>query len=182
MNTESSAVIERLLSVLQNEGWKVVRRRPEQLSLNNEFRLRYPTLPDDFLYFLTTVEVCEAPKGVIWFLTEAEYNRKRDNPVAWDHYEQLTLEALREGGYTDEIEYVQDFWNAYVPILLADRGEYIYLAIGVQPENFGRIVKGIEPEFAESASQISTSFTDFCQRYTEVLEGKAPLEEFHDFV
>jgi hypothetical protein len=182
MKAESRAVIDRLLSVLQREGWNVARKNAGQLSLHDDFRLRYRALPKDFLYFLATVELCVAPKGVMWFLTEAEYNRARDTPLAWDFCEQLSLEVLEQCSAIDEMTDVKDFWNAHLPILLADRGEYVYLAIGVQPENFGQIIKGFEPEFEESASQVCGSFTDFCQLYTEVLEGKAPARELHDFV
>jgi hypothetical protein len=80
-NVEYKKSIDKLLNVLKRKGWNVVRKDVERLSLDGDFCNRYPKLPEDFAYFLATVELCRDSTGGMWFLTEAEYNRQRENPL-----------------------------------------------------------------------------------------------------
>ena len=129
MSTDYENSIDTLLKVLQSKGWYVLCKEMKQPYLNDDFRVRYPGIPEDFAYFLATVDLCSDSTGGMWFLTEPEYNRQRDRPLAWDFCERLVIDALEQDGHSEEVSSVKDFWDAWLPILLSARAEYVYLAL-----------------------------------------------------
>lgn len=182
MNINYESSIDRLIGALERKHWKVSHTQNKKVSFGIDLRSRYKVIPEDFLLFLSRVESCVDPTGKIWFLTKDDYNEKLNKPLAWNFCESLSLEAAKADNNLDEEVRVKRFWSHFLPIALSAKAEFVYLAIGVHPSTFGQIVYGIEPEFEESAEVICKSFSQLCNQYADMCDGKLHSYELEDFM
>lgn len=132
---------------------------PSNESLNKKFRIRYPHLPDDYVYFLNTFSLLRNSSDTTWFNSISDFNGTNDESgFSWNEFEIQSLEAL--DGDAENQQLVKDFWNRHVPIILSVKNGYAYFAIHVSEENFGKIYYGREPEFEET-ELVSSDFISF---------------------
>jgi len=182
MEYELRAPIKRLINALERKHWKVSLKPDRNVDIGFSLRSRFAVLPEDFLFFLSMVELCEDSTKSIWFLTDNDYSLRKERSLAWNFFETLSLEACLNGYFLEGVSSVTRFWSRFLPIALSARAEYAYLAIGIHPGNFGQIIYGFEPEFEESAHVICTSFSQLCEHYADMVEGKQHFIELEEFI
>src|SRR5579872_5125039 len=124
MSTQDS--IDAFVSLVQDLGWTVARRPSGELSFTDEFKSRYPSIPAEYLAFLARVSECATPNGTAWFLCESNYNGTSSYETHWDEWERLDIDAA--DGDEVLIADIRSFWNAHLPIMLAVRTDFSYLA------------------------------------------------------
>ncbi|MGN7864076.1 hypothetical protein [Chryseobacterium sp. 22458] len=145
-------------------------------SLNKEFHLRYPHVPDDYLTFLNTFSLLTNLSDTTWFNSISDFNGTNDESAfSWNEFEIQSLEAF--DGDAESQKKIQTFWDQHLPIILSVKNGYAYFAINVSEENFGKIYYGEEPEF-EEAEWVFRDFTSFIEAIKDQSLKKEYLEVF----
>jgi hypothetical protein len=159
-------------AALKRLGWQV-RLSKERRPLPEPIVRRYPTIPAEVASFLERLEVCASGDETSWFLTADDYARGSSEGFGWDELERMEI----EGAPPEEIAASKAFWDAHLPILLAVRGEYAYLAVVVDSasESYGSVVRGEEIEFRYTTT-ISQSFEAFLAKVASSRPGSAPAD------
>jgi hypothetical protein len=157
-----------LIVALRKIGWHVQERATECASLPVAIVKRYNEIPKDYMAFLSQVALCSNPSETAWFLCEAEYLGSSNAAFHWNEYELLSLQAASEDSEWEKE--IQGFWNVHFPIFMSVKGEYSYLAICLQKDNYGSVVMGCGPEF-EEASTIAPSFSSFADLLIGIANG-----------
>ncbi len=140
------------------------------------FRARYPRLPEEYLDFLGHVEVCGDAAQNAWFLCETDYNAdgRDDTSFRWNEWERIGLEAAE--GDAEMIEDIRRLWNLHLPIMSAVHSDYAYLAISLDPANYGAIVYGYAPEFEATPTRVCGSFDEFLGVFRRYVLGEAAVQ------
>jgi hypothetical protein len=149
------------IAELRRSGWAIEERPAQPVQLPPEVSRRYPRLPTALVEFLSGVVSCVNPAETAWFLCEADFHETDESAFRWNEWERMSLEA--SDGDDALRSDVLSFWNRHFPFFLSVAGGYSYYAIETSSENFGRIVKGREPEF-EAAEVVAESFEQFFVR------------------
>lgn len=136
-------------------GWEIKMRQNSDVNITEEVIQRYPEIPNDFLVFLQSIDICITPDEKSWFLCLNEYNGTSELAFRWDEIEKMSL-IEGDNTYNDSII---KFWNNHLPIALSVRNGYAYFAIDVG-NDFGSIIYSYEPEF-EEPEKIASSFNEF---------------------
>ncbi|WP_430335244.1 hypothetical protein [Rhodococcus sp. ACT016] len=103
-----------------------------------------------------------SPDDAVWFLSLGDYTDSPDSAFAWNEFETIS----RDSAMSDDDEVaVSEFWRRHCPILYSVRGEYSYLAVGLD----GEIVHGAEPEF-ESTTAVADSLVSLLEQIAHRIE------------
>jgi hypothetical protein len=170
----TDAVLNEYLALLRSKGWTIIESSGEVV-LNEEFRRRYPRIPEQYTKFLTRVASCVNKDETVWFLCVSDYNGTSDAGFAWNEFEKMDLE-----GAGDDKEWRNEttaFWDAHLPFLLSVGGEYAHRSFRVTGEKFGSVVDGYEELTA--VTDFASSFADFIRLHSdEVNEKPKTLPDF----
>ncbi|RVW08411.1 hypothetical protein EGT67_15895 [Prescottella agglutinans] len=138
-------VFARAVAALRSAGWvhepapRGARPVPDVLA----------SFPDVQQTWASSFSRLSSPDDAVWFLALDDYTDSADAAFAWNEFETLGREAAVSD---DDAAAVAEFWRRHCPILCSVRGDYSYLAIGVD----GAIVHGVEPEF-EATTAVADS-------------------------
>lgn len=152
-----NGTIDRFIEWCQNGNWEIQKRPDKDFCLPDTFRTRYTKIPDEFIQFLSLVDICVAPDEKSWFLCLNEYKEISDIAFSWDEFEKISLEAAEDDSKLQQE--ITLFWDRYMPIAMSVGSGYSYYALDLGSE-YGTVVYGTEPEF-EEAEKVSSSFADF---------------------
>lgn len=130
----------------KNNNWVLIEKSEHSFNISDEVKLKYKSIPNEYVEFLKIVKRLIAPSEKTWFLCEDEYNNNSDTPFKWNEFELLSLEAAGEDDNWKED--ISLWWEKFFPIILSVDEEYSFYAIDLRNSN-GVIVKGSEPEFEE---------------------------------
>ncbi|UPK41430.1 SMI1/KNR4 family protein [Paenibacillus pabuli] len=148
------------LTWAETNGWTISSKTDRDLNLDLDVRIRYNTIPDQYLELLRVVKQCISSSEQTWFLCEDEYNHSADTAFRWNEFELLCLEAaVGDDQWSSEIK---TWWDHYLPIVISVHGGYSFYAIDLFNE-IGSIVRGEEPEF-EEVTKVADHIDDFLQR------------------
>lgn len=142
----------------------VIEPRNTRKQLSDEITRRYKTIPKSYLDFLNQFMVIANRQDNFWFNSIEIFNNESNQVFKWNDFELQSLEAFEDD--KDEQINIKDFWDQNLPIAFSVIGEYQYLAICLNEDNYGEIVYGVEPEFEESEKvcdnfdQLSDLFAD----------------------
>lgn len=121
--------------------------REETKELPADLLKRYNNIPVEYLNFLKLFEQITNQEESSWFNSIEDFNGESDTGFEWNEFELQSLDALADD--EDEVENIKSFWNNHIPILMSVT-EYEYLAICLEPDKYGEIIHGVEPEFEET--------------------------------
>lgn len=170
----NDATLDEYLALLTSKGWKIT-RASGVVELNEEFRRRYPRIPEQYQTFLAKVASCVNKDETVWFLCATDYNGTSDAGFAWNEFEKIDLEGA--GDDTEWRDETVAFWDNHLPFLLSVAGEYAHRSFRVTGETFGSVVDGYEDVTA--VSDFATSFADFIRLHSdEVNEKPGTLPDF----
>lgn len=144
-----------MIEALKRIGF-IVTERLERKELSQDFRVRYPNLPADYMEFLQQFLTITNESDTAWFNSIEDFNGESDSAFRWNEFELMGLEALEDD--KESCDMIRQFWDSHIPVLMSVDGEYQYLCMDLSPENYGKIYYGIEPEFEESAEFVCDSF------------------------
>jgi len=162
------------LGALKQAGWAVTEKDPASLDLDGAIRSRYPSIPDEYLTFLSCFSICANPADTAWFLSEDDFNGTTESAFAWNEFEKQSFEAA-DGDAALERS-ISAFWDAHLPILLSVKSGYAYVALVVAGANRGAVVTGREPEYEES-DDLFDSFDEFLDHVTSGAGYRPSLDE-----
>jgi hypothetical protein len=162
-----------LLEGLQAAGWTVELKQTPSLTLPEAFRQRYPTLPQDFVEFLSGVKSCVNSTETAWLLCEDDYNGQNEGSAyRWDEFERMSVKAARDD--TQWLDEIVDFWTSYLPIGQSLESGYSYLAIDVA-DAANTVVYGSSPDFDEPM-EVCDSFSYLLQVLAGIEAGQPIVE------
>lgn len=96
--------------------------------------------PLSFQAFIQSFKELSSEKEDAWFLSYSHYlASKEEGDFSWNEYEQLSLQTAEEDGDAEEMAFLGEFWNSYLPFAYSIRNGYSYLAIGVSGVNEERL-------------------------------------------
>jgi hypothetical protein len=98
------------------------------------------------------------PKEDTWILCQADYEGRSGSTWAWNEFECMSLEAV--GDDVALASQIVAFWDAHFPFYISVAGQYSYCAVSLDPDDFGTVVEGFEPEF-EEVLVVADSFSEF---------------------
>ena len=147
---------------LQKQGWTVEAQAETAFLLLPVIAARYPRLPDSLVDFLSGLSLCADVTKTTWFLCQRDYDGRGDSAFRWDEWEQLSLSAAN--GQPELVTEIRSFWDTHFPFMFSVRSGYAYHAVCTSEDEFGKIVKGCEPEF-EEVSQVAGSFDEFLSMF-----------------
>ncbi|MPQ49205.1 SMI1/KNR4 family protein [Marinifilum sp. N1E240] len=151
------------MKVFEKQGF-IVKQRNTVKGLSDEITQRYINIPKSYLNFLDQFDFLSNKEETFWFNSIGDFNYESDIAFKWNDFEIQSLDAFE--GDIEEQKRIRDFWDKHLIIALSVKGEYQYLAICLNEENYGAIVYGAEPEFEESErvcenfEQLLTLFTN----------------------
>lgn len=154
-----SVEVDDFIDSLTRVGWHLAPREPRiVVDLNSTAFGRYPRLPDDYLDFLSRINLCTNEDQTAWFLCESDFRGTSDSAYAWNEFERQSLEAAgSEEAWKKEIV---AFWDKHMPILISVKTGYAYLALRLAGGGDDPIVVfGREPEY-EEAQVMCSSFRE----------------------
>lgn len=141
----------------KNNNWIVIEKNEDLFSINEDIRIKYESIPDEYIEFLKSVKRLISPSKKTWFLCEDEYNNNSDIAFKWNEFELLSIEAAGDDDIW--IEEITLWWKNFLPIVLSVDKGYSFYAIDLSNSK-GAIVKGHEPEF-EEVEKIANSIEEF---------------------
>ena len=156
-----------MLETLEENGWKI--QRCDESALKNDFHKRYPTLPEDFLNFISSFRTCTDKQEQQWFISVYDYFHERvsGEVFRWNEYEKMSIEAT---GDDQKLKMeIEEFWLNYLPFFMATHSDYSYFAICLNGENIGKIVQGFAPEF-EEIEYVAESFSEFKSNILDMIK------------
>ena len=151
------------MEVFEKQGF-IVKQRNKVKELSEEITQRYVNIPKSYLNFLNQFDFLANKDETFWFNSIGDFNCESDIAFKWNDFEIQSLDAFE--GDIEEQKRIRDFWDQHLMIALSVKGEYQYLAICLNEENYGVVVYGAEPEFEESETvcesfeQLLTLFTN----------------------
>lgn len=152
------------LNMLRRDGWKIEESTDPMFELPGHLRERYPSLPSDLCDFLAGLESCRDSTETRWFLCKPDFYGNSGSAFRWNEFELQSLEAA--GRDAQERSRIDIFWMTHFPFFLSVAGEYAFFACRLEPEEYGEIVHGREPEY-EEATVVAPSFESFLQGLLE---------------
>ena len=141
-------MLHRFIEWAEKNGWNIIPAK-EKTELPETVKNRY-AVPENWLRFISGLEVCENDGATVWFLTPQDYY-PHEGGFQWNEFELMSLE------WCDGDSAVTEFWDRHIPIVMSTAGEYSYFAIDTES---GSVVHGCEPEFEETDT-VADSFEDF---------------------
>lgn len=167
-----------LLESLRHSGWTVrTLAQPAEL-LPEPLAKRYPRLPGQLVSFLSTLKVCHNSAKDSWFLSAADYHRKKSAGFRWNEFELMALDSMSDD--SRECLSIKTFWDQHFPFMMAVHSDYDYLAVRLGKKDSGAVVHGFAPDW-EEPSIVAPSFTAFAKALAEAgtaSEPKYPLGVF----
>ncbi|MCR1783168.1 hypothetical protein KVF89_11545 [Nocardioides carbamazepini] len=124
---------------LQEAGWTY----EPSLSAADGLPSALQTAPETAIHWVSSFSLLSSPDEAVWFLSRDDYSKETESAFAWNELEQLSAQAAATN---DEAVAVSRFWKRHLPILLAVRSGYEYLAV----RDDGAVVHGTGPEFEEA--------------------------------
>jgi hypothetical protein len=163
------AMTELLLERLQSLGWSV--EQQPVVELPAPILARYSTLPAKVVRFISSLVVCHNVNQAAWFLTPEDYARTPGGErFAWNEFEHMALENVET---PEERRYIEVFWDAHFPLMLAVHSCYEYLAVRVSGEEIGSIVHGFAP-YWEEPTPIAPDFSTFLEEFAGAAQEAEP--------
>jgi len=133
------------------------------ISLPSLATKRLAKAPKEFIEFISSFSEALSQDETEWFLSYKDYKQeygKVDDAFVWNTFEMDSL-AYADKDMKAEIE---EFWNNYIPFFMSVKGEYSYIAICVNNENYGKIYHGYEPEY-EIPELIADNLPSFFNKF-----------------
>ena len=141
-------------------GWKIKQKAQPTLALHGEMSQRLPALPDDYRRFLERVASCMNAGDNVWFNCEREFNGDvPESAFQWNEFEKMSSE------WSEGDEQVTRFWANHLPILMSVKGDYAYVALRFDGDQYRSVVWGWAPEF-EEAEVCAETFAEFLNSLT----------------
>ena len=138
--------------------------------------------PLNFQAFIQSFKELSSRREDAWFLSYSDYLASNEEEgFSWNEYEQLSIQAAEEDGDDEEIAFLSEFWNSYLPFAYSIRNGYSYLAIGVSGINKGKIIYGREPMFEEFSIE-ADSFEELLDSFVLTLTAKKESIRLLEFV
>lgn len=171
--------IEHFVNDLRSTNWIVVTKSEHTVNLASSILSRYPNIPASYLNFLGHIAECTNSRQNVWFLTEADYNAdgKDDSVFRWNEWERLSIDA--SGDDTAAIQEVKNFWDVHIPIMMSTKSDYAYIAISLNPNDFGAVYYGYEPEF-EDTKKVCESFDEWLDLFQNIIMGRSSFNYYDD--
>ena len=171
--------LDAFLNTAKSAGWTITSRKEGPLDLGTTLPRRFSNLSTLFLDFLNRVETFANPADDVWFLCESDYSGTSESDFRWNEWELMSLNTA--GDDTDWAADISDFWDKHLPIVLSVKGDYAYLAIRMNGEGEGAVVKGFAPEF-ESPMLLASSYPEFLRQMSLAIRDPAANPELDSFV
>ncbi len=149
--------IEEFLTWAESNNWEIKREKRQDEDVFNKILNRYKKIPDEFVEFLRTVDVCVMPDEKSWFLCFDDYAETSDLAFRWNEFENMSLDSAEDDNELKKN--IIEYWDTHLPFALSVRNDYAYYALDVGTD-FGAVVFGYEPEF-EEYEKVAPSFLDF---------------------
>ncbi len=149
--------INQFLAWAKEKGWKIQDRTCIDPDFPSNIIARYKKIPDEFIQFISLVDVCAMPDEKSWFLCISDYSETSDSAFSWNEYEKMSLEAAK-----DDCEWkkeITEYWDRHLPVALCVRNDYAYYALDVGAD-FGAVLYSFEPYF-EEGEKVASSFLEF---------------------
>ena len=138
--------------------------------------------PLNFQTFIQSFKELSSRREDAWFLSYLDYlASNEEGGFSWNEYEQLSIQAAEEDGDDEEIAFLSEFWNSYLPFAYSIRNGYSYLAIGVSGINKGKIIYGREPMFEEFSIE-ADSFEELLDSFVLTLTAKKESIRLLEFI
>lgn len=138
--------------------------------------------PLNFQAFIQSFKELSSRREDAWFLSYSDYLiGNEEGGFSWNEYEQLSIQTAEEDGDDEEIAFLSEFWNSYLPFAYSIRNGYSYLAIGVSGTNEGKIIYGREPVF-EEFSVVADSFEELLDSFVLTLTAKNESIRLFEFI
>ncbi|MPQ49243.1 SMI1/KNR4 family protein [Marinifilum sp. N1E240] len=150
------------MEIFKKQGF-IVKQRNIVKELSDEITQRYINIPKSYLNFLNQFDFLAIKDETFWFNSIGDFNYESDIAFKWNDFEIQSLDAFE--GDIEEQKRIRNFWDKHLIIALSVKGEYQYLAICLNEENYGMIVYGTEPEFEES-ERVCSSFKQLLNLFT----------------
>ena len=138
--------------------------------------------PLNFQAFIQSFKELSSRREDAWFLSYSDYlASNEEGGFSWNEYEQLSIQAAEEDGDDEEIAFLSEFWNSYLPFAYSIRNGYSYLAIGVSGINEGKIIYGREPMFEEYSIE-ADSFEELLDSFVLTLTSQKESIRLLEFI
>ena len=138
--------------------------------------------PLNFQAFIQSFKELSSRREDAWFLSYSDYLAcNEEDGFSWNEYEQLSIQAAEEDEDDEEIAFLSEFWNSYLPFAYSIRNGYSYLAIGVSGINKGKIIYGREPMFEEFSIE-ADSFEELLDSFVLTLTAKKESIRLLEFI
>ncbi len=147
---------------LENIGFIVLLNQKNKI--NPAVLNRYQNIPEDYLNFISGIEICVTKDNKAWFNTMNSFNSAIGNEFQWNKFELMSLESYADETDEDKKKIIE-FWDRHIPILLSCRNFYCCFAISLLSASYGQIVYGSEPEFEET-EWVADDFSSFMTQLT----------------
>lgn len=174
------------IDLLLQEGWSLKPLGATEEDGASTYCNRVLTLikaaPLEFQVFIQSFKELSSEKEDAWFLSYSDYLASHEEgDFSWNEYEQLSLQTAEEDGDAEEMAFLGEFWNSYLPFAYSIRNGYSYLAIGVSGVNEGKIIYGREPMFEEYSVE-ADSFEELLDAFVLTLTGKKESSRLLEFI
>ena len=138
--------------------------------------------PLNFQAFIQSFKELSSRREDAWFLSYSDYlASNEEGGFSWNEYEQLSIQAAEEDGDDEEMAFLSEFWNSYLPFAYSIRNGYSYLAIGISGINEGKIIYGREPMFEEFNIE-ADSFEELLDSFVLTLTAKKESIRLLEFI
>ena len=165
-----------LVDALKARGWRIRPARRLRPLLPPAVTRRYPAVPKEVVSFLSRFDLFTSPDEATWFLTGADFRRRKSRGYRWNEIECL----MGEDDIDEEVRALdREHWDDHLPFVLSMADEPEYLAVKLSGPLFGAIVHGFVPW--GDPQEIAPSFQAFLERFEAEARSPEPWWPSGDF-